>query len=52
MPWRSIAEVNIAKHRHGPTGVVELVFIPHETRFRDLAASEAAYAGPDEEPDW
>jgi replicative DNA helicase len=38
---KNIAEVNIAKHRHGPTGVVELVFVPHETRFRDLAHSEA-----------
>ncbi len=35
---KNIAEVNVAKHRHGPTGLVELVFIPHETRFADLAA--------------
>ena len=35
---QNIAELNVAKHRHGPTGLVELVFIPHETRFADLAA--------------
>jgi replicative DNA helicase len=45
---KNIAEVNIAKHRHGPTGTVELVFIPHETRFRDLATAPALEA----EPSW
>lgn len=35
---QNIAELNVAKHRHGPTGMIELVFIPHETRFADLAA--------------
>ncbi len=34
---KNIAEVHVAKHRHGPTGTVELVFVPHETRFVDLA---------------
>ncbi len=32
-----IAEVHVAKHRHGPTGTVELVFLAHETRFVDKA---------------
>lgn len=34
---KNIAEVHVAKHRHGPTGTVEMVFVPHETRFMDLA---------------
>jgi len=45
---KNIAEVNVAKHRHGPTGTIELVFIPHETRFADLAAADAVV----EEPTW
>lgn len=28
-------EVHVAKHRNGPTGVVDLVFIPELTQFRD-----------------
>ncbi|MCB0216889.1 MAG: replicative DNA helicase [Chloroflexi bacterium] len=48
---KNIAEVNIAKHRHGPTGTVELIFIPQETRFRDLAAADAV-APLETEPDW
>ena len=39
---RGLAEVIVAKHRHGPTGSCELVFIPHETRFADLAAEPQA----------
>ena len=31
------AEVIIAKHRNGPTGVVKLAFQPAYTRFSDLA---------------
>lgn len=42
---RGLAEVAVAKHRHGPTGVVELVFIPHETRFADLAMAPAGETG-------
>jgi replicative DNA helicase len=30
-----IAEVDIAKQRNGPTGKVELTFVPHSTRFRE-----------------
>lgn len=33
----NITEVMVAKHRHGPTGQIELVFIGAETRFADLA---------------
>jgi len=47
---KNIAEVHVAKHRHGPTGTVELVFVPHETRFRDLATAGVAEADP--EPMW
>jgi len=34
---RGIAEIIIAKHRHGPTGTVELVFAAEYTRFLPLA---------------
>jgi len=43
---KNIAEVHVAKHRHGPTGVVELVFVPHETRFVDLATEAVAVEAP------
>jgi replicative DNA helicase len=32
-----IAEVNVSKNRHGPTGVVKLAFAEHCARFGDLA---------------
>jgi replicative DNA helicase len=35
-PDRGIAEVNITKHRNGPTGTVKLLFEPQFTRFRNL----------------
>ena len=31
------AEVNIAKHRNGPTGTVKLLFDPQFTKFKNLA---------------
>lgn len=34
---RGIAEVNLAKHRNGPTGTVKLLFEPEFTQFRNLA---------------
>jgi replicative DNA helicase len=34
---RGIAEVIIAKHRNGPTGVVRLLFDPQFTKFKNLA---------------
>ncbi len=46
---KNIAEVIVAKHRHGPTGTVELVFVPHETRFRDLAPPDRQ---AEREPAW
>lgn len=33
---RGVAEVNIAKQRNGPTGVVELVWLPRCTTFRSI----------------
>jgi replicative DNA helicase len=32
-----VAEVNISKHRNGPTGVVKLAWLPSFTRFDNLA---------------
>ena len=32
---RGIAEINIAKHRSGPTGMIKLVFLPNYTKFVD-----------------
>ena len=36
-PDRGIAEVIIAKHRNGPTGIVKLLFDPQFTKFKNLA---------------
>jgi replicative DNA helicase len=36
-PDRGIAEVMIAKHRNGPTGMVQLAFVDHHTRFENMA---------------
>ena len=32
---KNIAEINIAKHRNGPTGTTKLTFLSHCTRFED-----------------
>ena len=34
---QNVAEIIVAKHRNGPTGSVELVFINHLARFVDAA---------------
>lgn len=34
---RGIVEVNLVKHRNGPTGMVKLLFEPQYTRFRNIA---------------
>jgi replicative DNA helicase len=36
-PERGIAEIMIAKHRHGATGTVKLLFDPQFTQFKNLA---------------
>jgi replicative DNA helicase len=33
----NIAEINVAKQRNGPTGLVRLAFLKSETRFGNLA---------------
>lgn len=38
---RGIAEINIAKHRSGPTGMIKLVFLPNYTKFVDAAGGTA-----------
>jgi len=37
MEERGTAEIVVAKHRNGPTGVVKLAFLEHYTRFADMA---------------
>ena len=32
---KNVAEINIAKHRNGPTGTAKLTFLSHCTRFED-----------------
>ncbi|MGH9029679.1 MAG: DnaB-like helicase C-terminal domain-containing protein [Acidimicrobiales bacterium] len=32
-----MAEIIIAKHRNGPTGVIQLAFVDHHTRFENMA---------------
>jgi replicative DNA helicase len=34
---KGVAEIIVAKQRNGPTGTVELAFLPHLTRFENLA---------------
>jgi replicative DNA helicase len=34
-PVGNRTEVNVAKHRNGPTGIVDMVFIPEITQFKD-----------------
>lgn len=38
---KGIAEIIVAKHRHGPVGTVEMAFLPEFTRFVDLAREPA-----------
>jgi replicative DNA helicase len=38
---KGIAEIHVAKHRNGPTGVVSLLFMDRSTRFVDLAPDMA-----------
>ncbi len=33
---RNVAEIIIAKHRNGPTGKLELLFIDEQTKFANL----------------
>ncbi len=51
-PDRGIAELIIAKHRNGATGVVKLAFLNHLTTFANLARATSAgsSAGADGQP--
>jgi len=40
-PDRGIAELNIVKHRNGPTGTVKFLFEPSLTKFKNIRAAEA-----------
>ncbi|MFN2250430.1 MAG: replicative DNA helicase [Anaerolineae bacterium] len=42
--FEDLAEVHLAKHRHGPTDKVKLVFVPAQTRFVDPGV-DARYYG-------
>ncbi len=44
-----VTEIIVAKHRHGPTGSVELIFFPSRTRFEDAAVRPEDQAGPPRE---
>ena len=36
-PDRGTAEIIVAKHRNGPTGMVRLAFLDHYTKFANMA---------------
>ena len=40
---KGIAEVIIAKHRNGPTGIVNLTFLKESTRFENYTEIQAEY---------
>ena len=41
-PDAGTAEIIVAKHRNGPTGTIRLGFLPHYTRFQDMARPDMA----------
>jgi replicative DNA helicase len=44
--WNNLAEVILAKHRHGPTDTINLVFIPDQTRFVSAAKAADTFEEP------
>lgn len=52
-PDKGIAELIVAKHRNGPTGLVKLAFLEHLTKFANLqyGATSGAGAGAPPPPD-
>jgi replicative DNA helicase len=47
-----VTEIIVAKHRHGPTGSVELIFFPSRTRFENAALpKQIRDAPPPERPE-
>lgn len=45
-PRKHIAEIHIAKHRNGPTGIVELYFDAEKTSFKNLEKSMSTTGTP------
>ena len=45
---RNIAEIQIAKHINGPTGVIELFFDEEKARFRNLEKTLEVEKAPEE----
>ncbi len=41
-----VTEIIVAKHRHGPTGSVELIFFPSRTRFENAALAKQVRDAP------
>tara|TARA_B100000959_G_scaffold287495_1_gene372839 strand:- start:194 stop:1669 length:1476 start_codon:yes stop_codon:yes gene_type:complete len=41
-PDAGTAEIRVKKHRNGPTGTVRLGFLPHYTKFQDMARPDMA----------
>jgi replicative DNA helicase len=41
-----VTEIMVAKHRHGPTGSVELIFFPSRTRFENAATASQIQTAP------
>jgi len=49
-PDRGIAELILAKHRNGPTGIVRLAFLDHLTKFANLARGASAHSSSSPPP--
>jgi replicative DNA helicase len=49
---QNITEVDVAKHRHGPTQSIDLVFVAHETRFRDVERPRQPVPVDEVPPGW
>jgi replicative DNA helicase len=41
-----VTEIIVSKHRHGPTGSIELIFFPSRTRFEDAATRQVDLNAP------
>lgn len=47
---KNLAEIHIAKHRNGPTGIVKLFFDEQKVTFKNLEKQTGNYTPPVEEP--
>ena len=47
---RNVAEIHIAKHRNGPTGLVKTAFVEHLASFRNMDTTHAAPAAASSAP--